>query len=88
MRLTVPPCAPAAGCLQNYGGDAQAGSCVACPTGSQQDLGLASVTNGATNPVTCSEQLPALSSVLGCPRSAARSTACWQAQQRAPSVRC
>ncbi len=58
--LTVLPPTPAAGCLLNFGGDAQAGSCVACPTGSQQNLALASVTNGATNPVTCSELLPSV----------------------------
>ncbi len=43
----------AAGCPPNYGGDAQAGSCVACGTGGEQNVTIASATNGAVNPVEC-----------------------------------
>jgi hypothetical protein len=86
----------AAGCLQNYGGDAQAGSCVACPTGSQQDMLLASVTNGAVNPVLCCETVAAaqifsktsffaaVQLLRTLHTAAARSSGCFRAAGRAP----
>jgi hypothetical protein len=80
--LTVAHCD--AGCPASYGGDPQLGSCVLCGTGSEQNITLASQTNGVAPPVKCGKYRPTvdLSSLQHAKHAVALRL------PRLPSVRC